>query len=355
MKRCAICLTPAPAIAATGRVASLRPVMLAARRACWDACASASSSCRWRVTSCGVAHAGRTSTKRNSAARSAGSFISSRSCAARPEPSETARGRGIRAARSVPICVIGRLQVQRALLGQCGHARNRRSSPIPRARRRVFAERDIVAVIALTRQCRDRCRASGRGRALQAPRWASRRSSPSLEVQAGDLLDALEAAVERGAVHVQRACAASATSPPVFEQALERLDELVAAAVRGEREDRRAAAAAGRRRSTGRRSGPSCRAGRRRRPGRAPARRARTAPRSRPAAAPRACRRGRRSGALTPPRRAGASRARRPRAGAGRGRGSRRGRPASHGEVGGAAAAAQALGDLVAAAQTATA
>ena len=107
MKRWAICLTPVAAIAATGRVASLRLVMPAARPASRDSSASASSSCRWRVTSAGVAHAGRTSTKRKSAARSAGSLIRS-SCMRRSTRAvETVRGRGIFVARSVPIRMIG--------------------------------------------------------------------------------------------------------------------------------------------------------------------------------------------------------------------------------------------------------
>ena len=46
MKRWAICLTPVAAIAATGRVASLLRVIVVARRAREESCASSSSSCR---------------------------------------------------------------------------------------------------------------------------------------------------------------------------------------------------------------------------------------------------------------------------------------------------------------------
>ena len=66
----------------------------------------------------------------------------------------------------------------------------------------------------------------------------------ALEVEPGDLLDALQTAVERGTVHAQGARRLGDVAA-VVEQSFERLDQLVAAAVRGERRDLRAAARAG--------------------------------------------------------------------------------------------------------------
>ena len=219
---------------------------------------------------------------------------------------ETARGRGIRAARSVPISHDRALEVLDALLGRGGHAAESSLVARPQGPPSRHGREDATSV-AQGSDPGDSWRASGLSRFRRAvepsrrrPRWASRRSSP--RSRSRPVISSTRSRRRYSVARCMlRALRGRGHVAAVLEQALEGLEQLVAAPVlrRARRSARAAAGGPAPSHSDGDQR-PAAELGRRRRRGRVRPRAGAQRGDRRPGEAPRGRRASRAKGALTP-------------------------------------------------------
>ena len=288
MKRCAICLTPVAAIAATGRLGELAAGDASTRRRALRGLARVVEQLVQVAGDVGGRRARRADVDEAEERRAQRGVAHQQFLHAPLDPRGRDRARTGHAGGEIGADRADRrLEVLEALLGRGGHGSESSCARGPSPRR------SRVATIRVRARQLSRLGAAAAGRGARA---GGRRRV--LQVESGDLLDALQTAVQRGSVHA-KGISRGRHVAAVLEQALERLDQLRRAPVLGERDDRRGRLRAARRRPTARRSAPSCRAGRRRR--RDPGRRARTARRRVAWRSASGASARRAKGALTPP------------------------------------------------------